>query len=284
MTNFSRRDVLKFSAAGVATLALSSFAMGAAKAKTPPLGLQLYSIGGECKKDFDGALAEVAKMGYEAVQFAGYHQYSQKPKELKKKLDDLGLKVAGTHIGAGSFLGDNIQKTIDFHSAIGCKELICPGDGRFTSKDKSKQFAEDFNKAAEILKKVGMACGYHNHTKEFSKDGDKTWWDLFAERTTKDVILELDVGWAFHAKQDPVALIKKHPGRTVITHLKSAATGEGTREIVGEDGRDWAAVNKACCDVGGTVWHVVEQERTPKGMTRMEACKLSLESFKKAIS
>ena len=47
---------------------------------------------------------------------------------------------------------------------------------------------------------------------EFKKDGDKTFWDLFAERTTKDVILQQDCGWTFAAGFDPVEYVKKYPG------------------------------------------------------------------------
>ena len=85
----------------------------------------------------------------------------------------------------GHLRGDELKKTIDFHQTIGCKFLIVPGDGDFTDPEKSKALAETFNKTAEVLKPLGMACGYHNHTNEFKKDGDNTYWDLFAERTAR---------------------------------------------------------------------------------------------------
>ena len=116
-------------------------------------------------------------MGFKAVEFAGYHSYSNNPEGLRKKLDELGLKVAATHIGTGTLSGDNLKKTIDFHKVIGCKYLLVPGDRRFWDPDGSKELAEIFNKAAEELKKVDMATGYHNHTHEFEKDGDKTYWE-----------------------------------------------------------------------------------------------------------
>ena len=51
-------------------------------------------------------------------------------------------------------------------------------------------------------------------------EGDKSHWDLFAERTNNDVVLQLDVGWAGAAGVDPVALIRKYPGRTKTNHCK----------------------------------------------------------------
>ena len=40
-----------------------------------PIALQLYSIRGECERDLPGTLKAVAKMGYDGVEFAGYHKY-----------------------------------------------------------------------------------------------------------------------------------------------------------------------------------------------------------------
>ncbi|MBI4578411.1 MAG: sugar phosphate isomerase/epimerase, partial [Planctomycetes bacterium] len=148
---------------------------------------------------------------------------------------------------------------------LGTRFLIVAGDGDFTQPEKSRALAETFNKAAEALKPLGIACGYHNHTGEFKKDGDKTYWDLFAERTSKDVVLQLDVGHAAAAGVDPVELIKKHPGRTGTTHfaphVKSGDTGK--KAIIGQDSIDWKACIIACRQVGATEWYVLEQESYP---------------------
>jgi sugar phosphate isomerase/epimerase len=113
-----------------------------------------------------------------------------KRKDLRKKLDGLKLQVAGTHIGFDTLQGDDLKKTIEFHQIIGCKFLVVPSVGGFSDPERSKDLAEAFNSLAGILKPLGMACGYHNHIGEFKKDGDRTCWELFAERTSKDVILQ----------------------------------------------------------------------------------------------
>ncbi len=246
------------------------------------LGLQLYSVRNDCRKDFDATLAAVAKMGYEGVEFAGYYTYGNDAPGLKKKLDELGLVAAGTHIRAHALEAKNIEQTIAFHKTIGCKYLIVPGDGRFTDPKKSKGFADFMNQAAKALKPHGMYCGYHNHTREMKKaDGDKSHWDLFAERTNKDVVLQLDVGWARAAGVDPVALIRKHPGRTKTTHCKAHG---GTEPIIGQDGLAWAGIAKACYEVGGSEWFVVEQEGYPDGKSPLESSELSLIGFKKILA
>lgn len=277
-------------ALGVAALAALGWTLprqlfGAAS-KNIPLAVQLYSVRGDCARDFDAALEKVAKMGFTGVEFAGYHKYGGKPRELRKQLDDLNLKVAGTHIGTGSLRGDALKGTIEFHQTIGCKYLIVPGDGAFTHPEKSKTLAETFVKAAEVLKPLGMACGYHNHTGEFKKAGDKTFWDLFAERTPKEVILEQDCGWTVAAGQDPVALMKKYPGRYKLTHFKPAVVrgAKGKKDIIGQDSVDWASVITACREFGGTEWIIIEQENYPDGKSPMECTQMSLAGLKKILA
>lgn len=252
-------------------------------ASSPRISVQLYSVRDDCAKNFDAALAQVAKMGFAGVEFAGYHQYNGKAKELRQKLNELNLAAAGTHIGTGSFRGDELKRTIEFHQLLGCKFLMVPGDKDFTDPEKSKALAETFNQTAAALKPLGMFCGYHNHKNEFKKDGDKTYWDLFAERTSKDVVLQQDCGWTAAAGLNPAELVRRYPGRTKITHFKPTVVNNepGKKPILGEDSVDWVAVLAACREAGGTEWITVEQEIYPDGKSPMACTELSLAGLKK---
>jgi sugar phosphate isomerase/epimerase len=276
----SRRTFLE---AGTASLALAFAAplrLGAAA--RIPIAVQLYSVRNHCAENFDAALGKVAAMGFEGVEFAGYYGYADKPAELRDRLKALKLKAAGTHIRMDALRGDALKATIDFHQTIGCKFLVVPMDAAMWDPEKSKVFAEEFNKVAETLKPLGMACGYHNHQNEFKKDGDTTFWDLFATRTSKDVILQQDCGWTMTAGQDPVAYIKKYPGRTKTTHFKPTVRQgeEGKKPIIGQDSLDWKAIYAACQSAGGTEWVVVEQEYYPDGKTPMDCTAESLAGLK----
>jgi sugar phosphate isomerase/epimerase len=278
----TRRDFLKSSLLAATALSLSP-SLRAEAAASPRISVQLYSVRDVCAKDMDAALEQLAKMGFVGMEFAGYHKYSGKPKELRKRLDDLNLVAAATHVGTGSFRGDELKRTIDFHQTIGCKYLIVPGDGDFTNPEKSKALAETFNKTAETLKPLGMACGYHNHTGEFKKDGDKTYWQLFAERTSQDVVLQQDCGWSFFAGCNPVDLIKQFPGRTKTTHFKPVVLKDDKSKlpILGQDSLDWKPVLAACRQFGGTEWITVEQETYLPGKSPMECTEMSLAGLKK---
>lgn len=280
--NLSRRNFVKTSLIAASALSLKPSLMAAGKKL--PIALQLYSIRNDCARDLDAALAEVVKMGFDGVEFAGYHKYEGKAKELRAKLDSLNLKAPATHISLATLKGDQLQKTIEFHQTIGCKFLIVPSDNTFTDPEKSKVLADSFNEIAEKLKPLGMATGYHNHTNEFRKSPDgKLYYDLFAERTSKDVILQQDCGWTSAAKLDPIDFMKIYPGRMRGTHFKPTVMAEGKKAYIGQDGIDWPAIYAACCDIGGTEWITLEQETYPDRKPPMEATGISMEALKKIV-
>ena len=278
----SRRRFVRSSALAAAALGAPSVVRAQAPAKTG-LGVQLYSVRDDCGRDFDKALEQIARMGFEGVEFAGYHNYAGKAQALRQRLDDLGLKGFSTHIGTGNLRGDELKKTIEFHKTLGCQFLIVPGDGDFTHPEKSKALAELFNEVAETLKPLGLACGYHNHTKEFEKDGGKTYFELFAERATKGVVLQQDCGWSAAAGQDPVGLMKRWPGRFRVQHFKPTVINNeaGKKAIIGEDSVAWPTVLQAARTVGGTEWVILEQEAYPDGKSPMECTQLSLAGLRK---
>ena len=279
----SRRQFVKSSFVAAAACTVSTSALLAEAKANPRISIQLYSVRDDCAKDFDAALERLAKMGFAGVEFAGYHKYGGKAKELRKKLDDLNLLAAATHIGTGTFRGDELARTIEFHQILGCKFLIVPGDGDFTNPEKSKALAETFNQTAEKLKPLGMYCGYHNHSHEFTKLGDTTYWDLFAQRTSKEVVLQQDCGWTAFAGQNPAELVRRYPGRTKVTHFKPTVVKNDSskKAIFGQDSVDWPPVLAACREVGGTEWVTLEQEVYPDGKSPMECTELSLAGLKK---
>ena len=87
-------------------------------------GLQLFSVRDVTERDMEGALRQVAEMGYRSVEFAGFFGHSAQ--EIKGWLDKYGLTASGTHTGMSELTGDKLQETIAYHQAIGCRNLIVP--------------------------------------------------------------------------------------------------------------------------------------------------------------
>jgi sugar phosphate isomerase/epimerase len=253
------------------------------------ISVQLYSVRGDMKKDFEGTLKKIAAMGFDGVEFAGYFDYADKPDKLKALLDELGLEAAATHLKAQSFEKDKLDDTIAFHKAIDCKLLIIPVDWRF-AKDvaSNKQFSDFLNEVNTALTPHGLYTGYHNHAKEFSDTPDQsTWWDVFANNTDQRIILQNDVGWTWKAGKDAAAYISKYPGRATTVHLKPKvydAEDTSLKPFIGENGKDWKAVIHACLNDGGTQWLSVEQEDYPDGLTPLECVERSYKNLKKILT
>jgi sugar phosphate isomerase/epimerase len=271
----SRRDVLKFGVAGAAAAALGatprlSFGADEAPAKKIPIGLELYSVRNEMKADFTGTIEKVGKIGYEAVEFAGYYDWDKKPKDLRKLLDDNGLKCCGTHTHLPTLEGDELKKTIELHKTLGNKFLICPSMSAKTAAD-WENLAKKFNDIAAKCKESDMFVGYHSHAGDFKKlDNGKTPWEIFFDNTDPIVIHQLDVGNTLDGGGDPLALIKKYPGRTKTTHLKEHGGPKGA--AIGEGTNDWKALFAAYESVGGIEVYVVEHETSNEPLVTIKTC------------
>ena len=224
-----------------------------------PIALELYSIRKDCAEDLPGCLEAVAKMGYEGVEFAGYHDRTAP--ELRTMIDDNGLKMAGTHIGLDILLGDELAKTIEFNQILGNKYLIVPGlaEERRNSRDAWVKTAETFNEIAEKLRPFGMVTGYHNHHIEFQPMDGELPWDTFFSNTKPEVVMQLDTGNALHGGADPVPFVERYPGRAKTVHLKEySATND--KALIGEGDVRWDDIFQLSETIGGTEWYIVEQE------------------------
>ncbi|HOT90083.1 MAG TPA: sugar phosphate isomerase/epimerase [Anaerolineae bacterium] len=224
-----------------------------------PIALQLYSVRHDCEKDLPGTLQAIAEMGYEGVDFAGYYGYDAAT--LRAMLDDLGLKVAGCHTGIQTLLGDEFAKTVEFNHVLGNKFLIVPWlpESYRNSHDAWHKTADLFNEIAAKLKPEGMYTGYHNHHIEFTLLEGELPWDIFFSNTVPEVVMQIDLGNAMHGGADPVAFLKRYPGRARTIHLK-AYSATNDKALIGEDDVNWAEVFHICEADPVTEWYIVEQE------------------------
>lgn len=252
--------------AGAMPLAASA-ALQALQTRKVPVGIELYSVRGELMKDLPGTVTAVAKMGYQVVEF--YSPYmnwtAEQAKDVRKLLDDLGVRCPSTHNGVQS-ITDNLQKAIDLNQTIGSKAIIIASPPKVSGVDGWKSFAATLTTAAEKLRSAGMVTGFHNHATEWRPAGEGTTeraMDVIAANTPKDVVLQLDCGTCVEAGADPVAWIKANPGRIKSLHLKDWGAGEGRGYNVafGEGDVPWKPLLDAAESVGGAEYYLIEQER-----------------------
>lgn len=259
----------------------------------PKISVQLWSVKNELKKDFKGTLTQLAKMGFDGVEFAGdFGPYIKDAKGLKSFLDRLGLQVSAAHVKFAAFDAEHFTESVAYYKTLEVDTLIIPWDERAWNTQEIDSFIAELNALFSKLKPAGFHFGFHNHDQEFNAHKGSTFWDYIAKSTPKDLVLQMDVGWVTLAEKDPVEYINRYAGRTLTTHIKAKlpkaiaekVSTNGKRPIVGDDVTDWAAVLKADIAVGGTKWLVVEQEEYPDGLTPMQAVELSKQGLDKVIA
>jgi len=256
----TKREFLKLSLSSAAGCAVTgAVSLMAAETKKIPVGLQLYSVRNECAKDLPGTIAAVGKMGYKGVEFAGY--YGRDAKALRQLLDDAGLECCGTHIALDTLLGDNLQKTVEFNQTLRNHFLIVPSlpEKRRNTKQAWLETADLFSDLAEKVKPQGMRVGYHNHNVEFKPLDGEVPWDIFFNRTKKDVVIQFDTGNGYSVGGDPMIYLKKHPGRVASVHVKPVSKAK-PNALLGEDELPWKEIFNICETTAGVEWYIIEYE------------------------
>ncbi|HTY86200.1 MAG TPA: sugar phosphate isomerase/epimerase family protein [Candidatus Acidoferrum sp.] len=262
--SLTRRTFLKTSAAATVTLAAAPtpglFAADGYGGNKIPIAVQLYSVRKECAADLPGTLAALAKMGYRGVEFADY--FKREAKTLRQMLADNGLQCVGSHIRPyESLTGDQLEQTIEFNHELGNSRLIVPSlPAKYTRSITGwQQAADEFNALADRLKPHGMRTGYHNEGPEFKSLDGQVPWHVFMNRTKEAVIVQLDTTHAAAFGADPVACLKKHPGRCASIHLQPFSQTKPSA-IIGDDDLAWKGIFAVCETTGGTEWYIIEYE------------------------
>ena len=209
------------------------------------IGIQLYSIPHLLNEDFPGTLEMLATIGYKELEFAGPYffssqserensilakmfglkdsgYYSHKPVELKKLLNDLGLKPTSAHISLLS-LKESLEEILEAATSVGHRYIICPFLTAPTLDD-YKAAADTFNQIGEKCQQAGIQFCYHNHSFEFGKLEGEVPLDVLLTRTDDSLMkMELDLFWTKVAGVDPLEYFSRFPGRFPLVHVKDMA-------------------------------------------------------------
>ncbi|MCJ7466479.1 MAG: sugar phosphate isomerase/epimerase [Maribacter sp.] len=202
-------------------------------------GVQLYSFRDAMDQDAVGTLRQIASIGFKEIESAGSskgYYYGLSPLEMKKVCDDLGMNLKSGHVR----LDEKWQKTMEDAVTSGQEYLICssmPSNGQ--TADNYKKVAEEFNKAGEQCKKLGLKFGYHNHEYEFESDKGQVLYDILLDHTDPDLVhMELDLGWVIVAGKDPLDYFAKYPSRFPLWHLKDMDMTKKESTEFGKGGLD----------------------------------------------
>lgn len=259
------------------------FALKARAASSIPVGLELYSVRKELQRDPQATVRAVAKMGYQCVEFfAPYFAWSEdETKQMRKLLDDLGIRCYSTHNDSSNVNAENIAKARDRNLILGCKYVVVASFHPLpTELDGWKVVAEALNSADEQLAKSGLHAGYHNHEPEFTPMGGGRPIEVIAKNTKPSIMLQLDVGTCIKAGSDPVAWIRSNPGRIRSLHLKdwSSDPAKNYSVLFGEGNADWKGILAAAESVGGAEYYLIEQEGSR--FSELETAERCLQAFR----
>jgi sugar phosphate isomerase/epimerase len=217
----------------LSTLASPGAPAGTGDSFKGPLGLQLYSLRDQFKKDVPGTMAKVREFGFRDVELAG--TYGKSPEEFTALLAANGLKAVAGHFGYERFR-DNPEDVAKEAKALGLEYAgvaWIPHQGAF-DEAAARETAKVFNRAGEVLAKQGIKFYYHNHGFEFAPLGDGTVFDLLVKETKPEwVSFQMDVLWTVFPGQDPVKLMEKHGSRWALMHVKDLRKGVATGSLSG---------------------------------------------------
>lgn len=268
-----------------------SFAMAAGTGASfkGPLGLQLYSLRDQFKKDVPRTLKQAHDFGFRDVELAG--TYDKTPEEFSALLTASGLRAVSGHFSYDR-LRDDPEGVAKEAKALGLKyagTAWIPHSGAFTEAN-AHDAARVFNRAGEVLAQQGIKFFYHNHGYEFVPQGEGTLFDVLVEETKPEFVsFEMDVMWVVFPGQDPVKLMEKYGKRWALMHVKdlkkgvatgSLAGGTDTKNdvVVGTGQTDWAALLRAARKAGVKYYFIEDEspsvvEQIPQSLRYLEQLK-----------
>lgn len=211
------------------------------------LGLQLFTVRNELRKNFERGLQAIADIGYRNVEFAMFDPEAlagEPPLEhfeapaLRKLLDSFGMHAISLNLALPIQFDELTSQDFDWHgaaaysAALGCTGLVY-SMMFYHSQDEVLRFAEYLNNASRICKEEGVRLIYHNHFQEFQKFGGRPVLDILLDHTEEDVKLELDTFWALRGGVDPAGYLRKIGSRCVLIHQKDLAKACTHVDLVG---------------------------------------------------
>jgi sugar phosphate isomerase/epimerase len=250
--------------------------------KKIPIGIQMYSVRDDEKRDLMGTLKALREMGYECVEFwAPYFDWSAaRAKEVRKHLDDLGLRCYSNHTATKHFADEHLPHVIELNHILGSRYVIMAHAGPQKDLDGWRRTAEVLATTAPKLKQASLGCGYHNWDVDFRPVNGTRPIDILTGNTTKEVAFQLDVATCLAAGADPLAFIKANAGRIKTYHLKdwSDDPQKKYRVLLGEGIGRWKELLEVAETVGEVEHYLIEQEGSR--FSQMETAKRCLDNFK----
>lgn len=253
-------------------------------------GIVSFTYRNQFAKDVPGTLDMIKANGITDIEFSNL--FNQKPEDLKRMLDERGLKCSSYGVSWEALTGKT-DEVAAAAKALGAQFVrvanIPHAKGSFTL-DNAKMAIAEFSRVGKILKdKYDLEFIYHNHGFEFEPYEGGTLYDYIVKNTDpKYVSFELDILWAFFPGQDPAKLLSTYPTRYRALHLKdlkkgvagnnSGGTDQNNDVVLGTGQIDIPAVLKAARKAGVKHYYIEDEssgsvEQVPQSIKYINSLK-----------
>jgi sugar phosphate isomerase/epimerase len=190
------------------------------------IGIQLYTVRDQFRRDPEGTLAAVRAIGFDEVEFAGYPAGATAT-QVRAMLARAGLDAPSAHVPLDQ-VRNRWDAALDFAAGVGHGYLVLawlPPEER-RNLDQYRAVAELLNRRGEAARQRRVTLCYHNHDFEFSAVEGATPYDLLLERTDASLVqLELDLYWVTRGDRDALTYFARWPGRFPMLHVKDMERG-----------------------------------------------------------
>lgn len=236
-----------------------------------PVALQLWSLRDRVKTDFAATVAEVAKIGYTGVETAGFGNLDAEGAAAAIK--DVGLKVAGMHVGIAALRAD-LRSCINHAHLLGAKHVTCPGWPRedYHSAESCQKIGRELAIIGQSFRDENIQFAFHNHAAELAiVEGRRVFDWMLDAAAPRDLGCQADVYWVQVGGKDPAQFIREQGRRIRTLHLKDQAE-------IGGGPVDFKSVFDAVDSIGAVEWNIVEVEEY--NHDPLESCRLSFEQLR----
>jgi sugar phosphate isomerase/epimerase len=197
-------------------------ATGGHRRRLRRVGVQLYSLRDDARRDLERTLADIAAIGYRDVELLGsFNNFGMPPARLREILDRNGLSAPSTHIDGNAL--DDVERQLQEALALGHQYIVVaslPIQGQRTLDD-YRRWADRLNQAGQHTLRRGIRIGFHNHANDLTPIDGVVPYDLLIERTDPALVrLQLDTGNTAMAGRDPLEYLTRYGGRYWLFHIK----------------------------------------------------------------
>jgi len=179
--------------------------------------VQLYTVREALAADMPGALARLARIGFERVE--GFDLVGLQDR-YADALPESGLAMPSAHV---TLLGADLDLVFAAAHRLGVTTVIDPwvDPGRWGRRGEVEAIAAELSAIAARAEDAGLRIGYHNHWFELENRFDgMTALEVLADALDPRVVLEVDTFWAEVGGEPAPALLRRLGERVQLLHVK----------------------------------------------------------------